>query len=65
VLASDAKLGLEALSNKYFSFITETYLPKKLREKRWLDLRKRPRSDGATERRSHEGEHVSEVRHAG
>ena len=31
------KLELEALSNKNFSFITETYLPKKLRDKRWLD----------------------------
>ncbi len=37
VLASDAKLGLEALSNKYFSFITDEYLPRKLKEKRWLD----------------------------
>ncbi len=31
------KLELEALSNKHFSFITEEYLPKKLRDKRWLD----------------------------
>ena len=31
------KLELEALSNKYFSFITDEYLPRKLREKRWLD----------------------------
>ncbi len=31
------KLELEALSNKHFSFITETYLPTKLRDKRWLD----------------------------
>jgi DNA topoisomerase-6 subunit A len=31
------KLELEALSNKYFSFITQEYLPKKLKEKRWLD----------------------------
>jgi DNA topoisomerase-6 subunit A len=31
------KLELEALSNKHFSFITEDYLPKKLRDKRWLD----------------------------
>jgi DNA topoisomerase-6 subunit A len=31
------KLELEALSNKYFSFITEEYLPKKLKDKRWLD----------------------------
>ncbi|HUU96776.1 MAG TPA: DNA topoisomerase IV subunit A [Phycisphaerae bacterium] len=31
------KLELEALSNKNFSFITEEYLPRKLKEKRWLD----------------------------
>jgi DNA topoisomerase-6 subunit A len=31
------KLELEALSNKHFSFITETYLPRKLAEKKWLD----------------------------
>ena len=31
------KLELEALSNKYFSFITQEYLPRKLKEKRWLD----------------------------
>ena len=31
------KLELEALSNKRFSFITQEYLPKKLRDKRWLD----------------------------
>ncbi len=31
------KLELEALSNKHFSFITEEYLPKKLKDKRWLD----------------------------
>ncbi len=31
------KLELEALSNKNFSFITEEYLPRKMREKRWLD----------------------------
>ena len=31
------KLELEALSNKDFSFITETYLPRKLKDKRWLD----------------------------
>jgi DNA topoisomerase-6 subunit A len=31
------KLELEALSNKRFSFITEEYLPRKLKEKRWLD----------------------------
>ncbi len=31
------KLELEALSNKHFSFITEEYLPRKLKDKRWLD----------------------------
>jgi DNA topoisomerase-6 subunit A len=31
------KLELEALSNKHFSFITDEYLPQKLKEKRWLD----------------------------
>jgi len=31
------KLELEALSNKHFSFITQEYLPRKLREKRWLE----------------------------
>jgi len=31
------KLELEALSNKNFSFITEQYLPRKLKDKRWLD----------------------------
>ncbi len=35
--ALGVKLELEALSNKHFSFITENYLPKKLRDKRWLD----------------------------
>jgi len=35
--ALGVKLELEALSNKRFSFITEEYLPKKLREKQWLD----------------------------
>jgi len=31
------KLELEALSNKDFSFITHEYLPRKLKERRWLD----------------------------
>jgi len=35
--ALGVKLELESLSNKYFSFITEEYLPKKLRDKRSLD----------------------------
>lgn len=35
--ALGVKLELEALSIKNFSFITEEYLPRKLREKKWLD----------------------------
>jgi DNA topoisomerase VI subunit A len=35
--ALGVKLELEAWSNKHFSFITETYLPWKLAEKKWLD----------------------------
>jgi DNA topoisomerase-6 subunit A len=35
--ALGVKLELEALSNKHFSFITEEYLPRKMKEKRWLD----------------------------
>lgn len=35
--ALGVKLELEALSNKHFSFITEEYLPRKLKEKQWLD----------------------------
>jgi DNA topoisomerase-6 subunit A len=31
------KLELEAFSNKNFTFITEEYLPKKLKDKQWLD----------------------------
>jgi DNA topoisomerase VI subunit A len=31
------ELELEALSNKYFSFITDEYLPRKLKGKHWLD----------------------------
>lgn len=37
MLSLDVKLELEALSVKHFSFITEEYLPRKLKEKRWLD----------------------------
>jgi DNA topoisomerase VI subunit A len=37
MIKQGVKLELEALSNKDFSFITETYLPTKLKEKRWLD----------------------------
>ena len=35
--ALGVKLELEALSNKHFSFITEEYLPRKMKDKRWLD----------------------------
>ncbi|MBN1342010.1 MAG: DNA topoisomerase IV subunit A [Phycisphaerae bacterium] len=37
MLKQGVKLELEALSAKDFSFITETYLPTKIRGKRWLD----------------------------
>jgi DNA topoisomerase-6 subunit A len=37
MLALGIKLELEALSNKDFSFITETYLPRKMKDKQWLD----------------------------
>lgn len=37
MLKRGLKLELEALSSKDFSFITETYLPSKLRRKDWLD----------------------------
>jgi len=37
MLKSGVKLELEALSSKDFSFITETYLPEKLKKKQWLD----------------------------
>lgn len=37
MLQTGVKLELEALSSKDFSFITETYLPRKLKEKQWLD----------------------------
>jgi DNA topoisomerase-6 subunit A len=35
--ALGVKLELEALSNKDFRFITEEYLPRKMKEKKWLD----------------------------
>lgn len=35
--AAGVKLELEAFSSKNFRFITEEYLPRKLREKDWLD----------------------------
>ncbi len=37
MLKLGVKLELEALSNKDFSFITEHYLPRKLKDKQWLD----------------------------
>jgi len=37
MLHAGVKLELEALSSKDFSFITETYLPRKLKERQWLD----------------------------
>ncbi|MDD4889670.1 MAG: DNA topoisomerase IV subunit A [Phycisphaerae bacterium] len=37
MLKTGVKLELEALSSKDFSFITETYLPDKMRRKQWLD----------------------------
>ncbi len=35
--SAGVKLELEAFSSKNFRFITETYLPRKLKEKDWLD----------------------------
>ncbi len=37
MLALGVKLELEAFSNRDFSFITETYLPRKLADRDWLD----------------------------
>jgi DNA topoisomerase-6 subunit A len=37
MLKLGVKLELEAMSSKDFSFITEQYLPKKLKDKQWLD----------------------------
>jgi len=37
MLQQGVKLELEALSSKDFSFITETYLPAKMKKKQWLD----------------------------
>ena len=37
MLKTGVKLELEALSSKDFSFITETYLPQKMKKKLWLD----------------------------
>ncbi len=37
MLKSGVKMELESLSSKDFSFITETYLPEKMKKKLWLD----------------------------
>jgi DNA topoisomerase-6 subunit A len=37
MLASGLKYELDALANKDFRYLTKTYLPKKLKEKDWLD----------------------------
>jgi len=37
MLQTGVKLELEALSSKDFSFITKTYLPRKLKDEMWLD----------------------------
>ncbi len=37
MLKSGVKLELEALSNKEFSFIADTYVPEKLKKRKWLD----------------------------
>jgi DNA topoisomerase-6 subunit A len=37
MLRSGVKMELEAFSSKDFSFITEEYLPVKMRKKQWLD----------------------------
>ncbi len=37
MLKLGVKLELEALSNKDFSFIADTYVPQKLKKKKWLD----------------------------
>jgi len=37
MLHTGVKLELEAFSNKSFRFITETYVPEKIRKRKWLD----------------------------
>ncbi|MCH7527073.1 MAG: DNA topoisomerase VI, partial [Planctomycetes bacterium] len=37
MLKTGVKLELEALSNKDFSFIVDTYVPAKLKKRKWLD----------------------------
>ena len=37
MLSSGLKYELDALANKDFHYLTKTYLPKKLKDKDWLD----------------------------
>jgi len=37
MLASGLKYELDALANKDFRYLTKTYLPKKLKDRDWLD----------------------------
>jgi DNA topoisomerase-6 subunit A len=37
MLSNQFKMELEALSAKRLSFVTEEYLPKKIKDKEWLD----------------------------
>ena len=37
MLASGLKYELDALANKDFQYLTKKYLPRKLKEKDWLD----------------------------
>ena len=37
MLAAGLKYELDALANKDFRYLTKTYLPKKLKERDWLD----------------------------
>jgi DNA topoisomerase-6 subunit A len=37
MLTSGLKYELDALANKDFQYLTKTYLPRKLRDKDWLD----------------------------
>ena len=36
-LSTGLKYELDALANKDFQYLTKTYLPRKLKEKDWLD----------------------------
>ena len=37
MLASGLKFELDALANKNFQYLTTNYLPRKLKDKDWLD----------------------------